>query len=93
MSEPTASERYEIQARRLTRRDGAVVHDESRLARADSLDDAKCAANAWAADGFTVWIYLVGAGNGVRPTYQAVRTFPPVPAPPRNTRRHAPGAP
>jgi hypothetical protein len=87
MSDPTASERYEIQARRLARRDGVVVHDESRLARADTLDDAVHAANAWVAEGFTVWIYRVEAGNGVRPIYHSVQRLQPVSPTAPNSRR------
>jgi hypothetical protein len=43
------SERYEIQARLLQRRDGLVVRNESRLARADTLAEAIRAARDWSA--------------------------------------------
>jgi hypothetical protein len=77
------SERYEIQARLLQRRDGLVVRNESRLARADTLAEAKRAAKGWSADGFTVWIYRVEPGDGVRPVYHSVERLEPNSAVPR----------
>ena len=71
------SERYEIQARLLQRRGGLVVRNESRLARADTLAEATRTAKGWSADGFTVWIYRVDPGDGVRPIYHSVQRLEP----------------
>jgi hypothetical protein len=79
------SERYEIQARLLQLRDGLVVRNESRLARTDILAEAKRAAKGWSADGFTVWIYRVEPGDGVRPVYHSVERLEPDSAAPRPT--------
>ena len=53
------------------------MRDESRLARAEKLDDALKAANNWSHEGFMVWVYRVEQGNGVNPIYHSVRTFEP----------------
>lgn len=74
------SERFEIQGRRRNRSGGGPVRDESRLARAETLDDALKAANGWADEGFTVWVYRVEQGNGVSPIYHSVHTFRPQPS-------------
>jgi hypothetical protein len=81
------SERYEIQARLLQRRDGLVVRNESRLARADTLAEAIRAAKGWSADGFTVWIYRVDPGDGIRPIYHSVERLEPGP-PRKGPRQH-----
>lgn len=73
-----AGGRYEVQARRMLRRGTVVVSDETRHATTTNLADAQCTAHALAVDGFTVWIYLVRQGDGVRPTYVSVETLRPV---------------
>jgi hypothetical protein len=85
------SERYEIQARLLQRRDGLVVRNESRLARAYTLAEAKRAARDWSADGFTVWIYRVDPGDGVRPNYHSVQRLEPGSATPGPSTTRADG--
>jgi hypothetical protein len=79
------SERHEIQARLLQRRDGLVVRNESRLARTDTLAEAIRAAKGWSAEGFTVWIYRVDPGDGVRPVYHSVERLEPSSATPGPT--------
>ena len=74
------SERFEIQGRRRSHSEGGPVHDESRLARAEKLDDALKAANMWAHEGFTVWVYRVEQGNSVSPVYHSVHTLRPHPS-------------
>jgi hypothetical protein len=74
------SERFEIQGRRRNHSEGGPVRDESRLARAEKLNDALKAANMWAHEGFTVWVYRVEQGNSVSPVYHSVRTFRPHPS-------------
>lgn len=71
------NEWYEIQARLLQRRNGLVVRNESRLARARTQDEAMHAATAWVAEGFTVWIFRVEPGDGVRPVYHQVQRLQP----------------
>jgi hypothetical protein len=74
------SERFEIQGRRRSHPEGGPVRDESRLARTEKLDDALKAANTWAHEGFTVWVYRVEQGNSVSPIYHSVSTFRPHPS-------------
>ncbi|MCY7341508.1 MAG: hypothetical protein LH603_06575 [Pseudonocardia sp.] len=68
---------YAIQARRIRRRNAAPVRNEVRLARADTLPDARAAAHGFHADGFTVWIYRVQPGERTAPHYQHVETLRP----------------
>ncbi|MGH3566294.1 MAG: hypothetical protein ACRDRH_09725 [Pseudonocardia sp.] len=91
MRNATAGERYEIQARLLRRRDGVLMRDESRLGHADTLEQAMRTANTWVAEGFTVWIYRVEAGTGVRPVYRSVRTLTPTPPASRDGARGSGG--
>lgn len=64
------TERFEVQARLQRRHEGRVVHDESRHAFTDNVDDARRAASMLVADGFTVWIFGVTL-DGSRPTYRS----------------------
>ena len=86
-----AGGRYEVQARRILRRGTVVVSDDTRHAKTTNLADAQLAAHALAADGFTVWIYLVGDGDGVRPTYVSVETLQPVTTTPSRPSGHPAG--
>jgi hypothetical protein len=68
---------YEVQARRILRRGQVVISDDTRLATTTILADAQRTARALAADGFTVWVYLVRDGDGIHPIYDSVETLRP----------------
>lgn len=72
-----AGGRYEVQARRIVRRGRVVVSDDTRRAATVVHADAVRTATEWAADGFTVWIFVVREVAGIRPVYETVATFPP----------------
>lgn len=69
--------RFEVQARRLVRRDGLIVRDETRHASTTLLNGAQCTARGLAAEGFTVWILRVEDGDGTRPVYRSIQTLAP----------------
>ena len=80
MRSDAAGGRYEVQARRVRRRGHVVIADDTRRATTTILADAQRTARELAADGFTVWIYRVGDGDGIHPTYDSVETLPPATA-------------
>lgn len=86
-----AGGRYEVQARRILRCDQVVMSDDTRRSTTPILVDARRTARALAADGYTVWVYLVREGDGIHPIYDTVERLAPTTAAPAGRSGHAAG--
>lgn len=86
-----AGGRYEVQARRIRRRGRVVISDDTQRATTTILADAQRTARALAADGYTVWVYLVRDGDGFHPIYDTVETLAPITAAPAGCSGRAAG--
>ena len=68
---------FEVQARRLVRRQGVVVSDDTDHASAERLTDARRVAQTFTDNGYTAWIFRVEQGPQASAVYRMVEVLRP----------------
>ncbi|MGI5128584.1 hypothetical protein ACQEVB_17370 [Pseudonocardia sp. CA-107938] len=64
-------DRFQVQARLMRRRNGTVVHDETRFVETGTVEDAQAVARRWTGEGLTTWVYALDRVAG-RTVYRAI---------------------